>query len=58
MAEWALSSLALLVELALLQFGSRPVDPVFGLVVAPLIVPSICGGGSCPLALGPVAAVL
>ena len=54
---WALSSLALLVELATLQSGSRPVDPVFRLEVAPLVVPSICGGGSCSLALGPVAAV-
>ena len=56
-AVWALSSLALLVELAMLQSGSRPVDPVFGLAVTPLVVPSICGGGSCPLALGPVAAL-
>ena len=57
-AAWALSLLALLVELAILQSGSSPVDPVFGSGgVAPLVVPSICGGGSCPLALGPVATV-
>ena len=37
-------------------FILNAVDPVFGSAVAPLVVPSICGGGSCPLALGPVAA--
>ena len=56
-AVGALSSLAPRVGLALLQSGSRPVGPVLRLAVAPLVVPSICGGGSCPWAIGPVAAV-
>ena len=57
LAVWTLSSLAPLVELAMLQSGSRPGGPMFWSAVAPLVVPSICGGGSCPLALGLVAAV-
>ena len=59
-AAWTLSSLALLVELAMLQSGSHPIGPVFRSAVAPFVVPSICGGGSCPLAPGlvPVVAAL
>ena len=47
-AVWALSSLGPLTGRSMLQLGPRPAAPALGSAVAPLVVPSIGGGGGCP----------